>query len=47
MTSMTLSPHTDLLQRSVLKVDFLQINFLLSPLLLLLEIVNLTLLEWC
>lgn len=27
MSSGTLCPHIDLLQRSVLKVDFLQINF--------------------
>lgn len=50
MSSKTLSLHTDLLQGSVLKVDFLQIHFLLSPPLLLMEmrscIVNLTLIEW-
>lgn len=47
----TLSPHIDLLKISVLKVDFLQINFLLSPPLSFLEtrscIANLTLIEWC
>lgn len=45
MSSGTLCPHIDLLQRSVLKVDFLQINFFLGPPLLLLEMRSLV--EWC